>query len=112
MTVCESLPSLTSTDHAQSTLSPLGLFGPWMDYAVDVAQRSVLFFDVLRQRGNQAFASFSNASRRTSNSDSAIEKVKAIRRARSPRIAPSIVEMFSGFRRAASRPNRRPISVA
>jgi len=30
-----------------------GLFGPAMDYFVDAAQRSVLFLDVMRQRGNQ-----------------------------------------------------------
>jgi hypothetical protein len=32
---------------------PLGLFGPAMEYMVDAAQRSVLFWDVMRQRGNQ-----------------------------------------------------------
>jgi pimeloyl-ACP methyl ester carboxylesterase len=31
----------------------LGLFGPAMDYAIDAAQRTVLFWDVMRQRGNQ-----------------------------------------------------------
>jgi len=31
----------------------LGLFGPAIDYWVDAAQRSVLFWDVMRQRGNQ-----------------------------------------------------------
>src|SRR5262245_61956727 len=31
----------------------LGMFGPLADYMVDAAQRSVLFWDVLRQRGNQ-----------------------------------------------------------
>ena len=30
-----------------------GAFGPAMDYAIDAAQRSVLFWDVMRQRGNQ-----------------------------------------------------------
>ncbi len=30
-----------------------GAFGPWLDYLVDAAQRSVLFWDVMRQRGNQ-----------------------------------------------------------
>src|SRR5215510_10232231 len=33
--------------------APLGAFGPAMDYMVDAAQRSVLFWDVMRQRGNQ-----------------------------------------------------------
>jgi pimeloyl-ACP methyl ester carboxylesterase len=31
----------------------LGWFGPAMDYLVDATQRSVLFWDVMRQRGNQ-----------------------------------------------------------
>jgi pimeloyl-ACP methyl ester carboxylesterase len=33
--------------------SPLGIFAPVMDYMIDAAQRSVLFWDVMRQRGNQ-----------------------------------------------------------
>ena len=33
--------------------TPLGMFGPAMEYIVDAAQRSVLFWDVMRQRGNQ-----------------------------------------------------------
>jgi Protein of unknown function (DUF3141) len=32
---------------------PLGIFAPAMDYLIDAAQRSVLFWDVMRQRGNQ-----------------------------------------------------------
>jgi hypothetical protein len=32
---------------------PLGIFAPAMEYMVDAAQRSVLFWDVMRQRGNQ-----------------------------------------------------------
>jgi pimeloyl-ACP methyl ester carboxylesterase len=31
----------------------LGMFAPAMDYAIDAFQRSVLFWDVMRQRGNQ-----------------------------------------------------------
>ncbi|HUC49209.1 MAG TPA: DUF3141 domain-containing protein [Xanthobacteraceae bacterium] len=34
-------------------MTPPGMWGPWMSYAVDAAQRSVLFWDVFRQRGNQ-----------------------------------------------------------
>jgi hypothetical protein len=30
-----------------------GLFGPVMDYMIDAAQRSVLFWDIMRQRGEQ-----------------------------------------------------------
>jgi hypothetical protein len=33
--------------------SPFGIFAPAMEYMVDAAQRSVLFWDVMRQRGNQ-----------------------------------------------------------
>jgi hypothetical protein len=33
--------------------SPLGVFAPAVDYMIDAAQRSVLFWDVMRQRGNQ-----------------------------------------------------------
>ena len=33
--------------------APLSVFGPAMEYMVDAAQRSVLFWDVMRQRGNQ-----------------------------------------------------------
>src|SRR5262249_15721030 len=34
-------------------MPPLGIFAPAMEYLIDVAQRSVLFWDVMRQRGNQ-----------------------------------------------------------
>src|SRR5271154_3161694 len=34
-------------------VSPFGAFAPAMDYMIDAAQRSVLFWDVMRQRGNQ-----------------------------------------------------------
>ena len=33
--------------------SPLGVFAPAVDYMIDAAQRSILFWDVMRQRGNQ-----------------------------------------------------------
>ena len=36
-----------------ASVPSLGFFAPFMEYAVDAAQRSVLFWDVLRQRGNQ-----------------------------------------------------------
>src|SRR6476619_8489641 len=38
---------------AQLSSDMFGLVGPAMDYAIDAAQRSVLFWDVMRQRGNQ-----------------------------------------------------------
>jgi hypothetical protein len=48
-------------DRQSSMLTPyagiagpaLGFFGPAIDYLVDAAQRSALFLDVMRQRGNQ-----------------------------------------------------------
>ena len=36
-----------------SAFAPFGVFAPAMEYMVDAAQRSVLFWDVMRQRGNQ-----------------------------------------------------------
>jgi hypothetical protein len=38
---------------ADAAVTPLAIFSSAMDYAVDAAQRGVLFWDVLRQRGNQ-----------------------------------------------------------
>ena len=35
------------------SLGFFGLFAPAMEYMVDAAQRSVLYWDVMRQRGNQ-----------------------------------------------------------
>ncbi len=43
-----------SNDHQQvRALTPLGFFGPMLEYMTDAAQRSVLFWDVMRQRGDQ-----------------------------------------------------------
>ena len=36
-----------------SVAAPFGIFAPAMDYMIDAAQRSMLFWDVMRQRGNQ-----------------------------------------------------------
>src|SRR3974390_520373 len=36
-----------------TTVSPFGIFEPAMAYMVDAAQRNILFWDVMRQRGNQ-----------------------------------------------------------
>src|SRR5262249_35225853 len=36
-----------------SFASPFAMFTPAMEFMVDTAQRSILFWDVLRQRGNQ-----------------------------------------------------------
>ena len=37
----------------ESNVTPFGMFAPAMEYMIDAAQRSVLFWDVMRQRGNQ-----------------------------------------------------------
>src|SRR5215471_6840009 len=36
-----------------ASTSPFGMFAPAIDYAIDAAQRSILFWDVLRQRSEQ-----------------------------------------------------------
>ncbi len=36
-----------------SDASPFGVFAPAIDYAIDATQRTFLFWDVMRQRGNQ-----------------------------------------------------------
>jgi Protein of unknown function (DUF3141) len=46
----------TSGEHPASIgalMQPFGIFAPAMEYMVDAAQRTVLFWDVMRQRGNQ-----------------------------------------------------------
>ncbi len=42
-----------STAKCDKKMSPLGLFAPASEYFVDAAQRCILFWDVMRQRGNQ-----------------------------------------------------------
>jgi len=37
----------------EKTMTPFGMFAPAMEYMIDATQRSVLFWDVMRQRGNQ-----------------------------------------------------------
>src|SRR5436190_18649241 len=46
---------IMSSEQAQVPLntSIFGPFAPAVDYMIDAAQRSVLFWDVMRQRGNQ-----------------------------------------------------------
>ena len=44
----------SSSSHPnKSTALPFNMFGPAVEYLIDAAQRSVLFWDVIRQRGNQ-----------------------------------------------------------
>jgi pimeloyl-ACP methyl ester carboxylesterase len=43
----------TPAAEAQFSSDTFGIFGPAMDYEIDAAQRTVLFWDVMRQRGNQ-----------------------------------------------------------
>jgi pimeloyl-ACP methyl ester carboxylesterase len=38
---------------AKNPFAAFGLFAPAFEYAIDAAQRSILFWDVMRQRGNQ-----------------------------------------------------------
>src|SRR5438128_7626424 len=38
---------------AQLSSDMFGMLGPAVDYMIDAAQRTVLFWDVMRQRGNQ-----------------------------------------------------------
>ena len=47
--------ALSKRDQLQEGVSMgfFGLFAPAMEYMVDAAQRNVLFWDVMRQRGNQ-----------------------------------------------------------
>ncbi|MFZ1068641.1 MAG: DUF3141 domain-containing protein, partial [Pseudolabrys sp.] len=44
-----------SSSSAKASEMPLGMFAHAMEYMVDAAQRNVLFWDVMRQRGNQYF---------------------------------------------------------
>jgi uncharacterized protein DUF3141 len=47
------MPSQSNPPASAGAFTPFGVFAPVMDYMVDAAQRSVLFCDVMRQRGNQ-----------------------------------------------------------
>ena len=44
---------LAPLPQAQFSSDRFGIFGPAIDYGIDAAQRMVLFWDVMRQRGNQ-----------------------------------------------------------
>src|SRR5262245_59792998 len=46
-------PNQEQLSSIEALTKPLGIFAPAMEYLVDAAQRSVLFWDVMRQRGNQ-----------------------------------------------------------
>jgi hypothetical protein len=43
----------TPVRQTQSSSDTFGILGPAIDYGIDAAQRTVLFWDVMRQRGNQ-----------------------------------------------------------
>jgi pimeloyl-ACP methyl ester carboxylesterase len=45
--------AIPSPDLNKPETLPFNMFGPAVEYLVDAAQRSVLFWDVMRQRGNQ-----------------------------------------------------------
>src|SRR6516164_9313792 len=51
MSMNKTLPS--KSGEWSAALSMFGTFAPAVDYMVDAAQRTVLFWDVMRQRGNQ-----------------------------------------------------------
>src|SRR5215475_15270247 len=42
-----------NTPSSEFNMTPFGIFAPAIEYATDAFQRGVLFWDVLRQRGNQ-----------------------------------------------------------
>jgi pimeloyl-ACP methyl ester carboxylesterase len=46
-------PQATSSPQNKSETLAFNMFGPAVEYLVDAAQRSVLFWDVMRRRGNQ-----------------------------------------------------------
>ena len=46
-------PIQPKSSATNSSPSPFGMFAPAMEYMIDAAQRNVLFWDVMRQRGNQ-----------------------------------------------------------
>src|ERR1043165_4513104 len=48
------MPSKSDAESSKaSTASPANPFAPAMEYFIDAAQRTILFWDVMRQRGNQ-----------------------------------------------------------
>ena len=48
--------SPSSSNAADVSICSYGLCAPAVEYAVDAAQRSILFWDVMRERGNQYHA--------------------------------------------------------
>ena len=47
------MPASQKQPSSIDAFTPFGIFAPAMEYMVDAAQRSVLFWDIMRQRGNQ-----------------------------------------------------------
>ena len=47
------MPSTQKLSNENNTLSAFGYFASAAEYMIDAAQRSILFWDVMRQRGNQ-----------------------------------------------------------
>jgi len=52
---CSMSPAQESSSSAKASETPFGMFAHAMEYMVDTAQRNILFWDVMRQRGNQYF---------------------------------------------------------
>ena len=46
-------PTQTNLPPAEPSTTAFGIFAPAIGYAIDAFQRSVLFWDVMRERGNQ-----------------------------------------------------------
>src|SRR5262249_50020533 len=53
MATPQSLPAPDQSNGSTSPFGMFGLFGQAAEYFVDAAQRSILFLDVMRERGNQ-----------------------------------------------------------
>ncbi|MGV6871651.1 DUF3141 domain-containing protein [Pseudochelatococcus sp. B33] len=52
----EAIDRFTRRQEALASINPLDLAKNWADYLVDTAERSVLYLDILRQRGNNYLA--------------------------------------------------------
>src|SRR5271169_822441 len=49
----QTMPSIQKYTSSVQNASPFAFFAPALEYAIDAAQRGLLFWDVMRQRGNQ-----------------------------------------------------------
>ena len=56
---------MTATSKSRFSAPQLELMKAWSEYLVDSVQRSVLFWDVMRKRGNIFLENVARASRRS-----------------------------------------------